>query len=99
MATKEDEEKEEERKTALIRKARVEDAEQIHEIHVAAFPTEGEARLVDALGRSGSLSLSLVSELDTRLVGHVAFSPIEVQGDDEHKNEQSPFGVGLAPIA
>jgi putative acetyltransferase len=38
----------------------------------------GEAALVDALRRAGVLSLSLVAEDDGRIVGHIAFSPVEI---------------------
>jgi putative acetyltransferase len=56
----------------------------------AAFPTPAEARLVDALRLNGRLSLSIVASDGAGVVGHVAFSPVQV-------GEAS--GLGLAPMA
>lgn len=75
----------------LIRYERPEDRQSIFSIHAAAFPTDGEARLVDALRERGELWLSLVAEVGGEVVGHVAFSPVEVNGEGG--------GVGLAPVA
>ena len=66
----------------------------IHALNVAAFPTDAEARLVDALRRSGALTLSLVAAGDGGLVGHIAFSPVVVDRDGHRIS-----GVGLAPMA
>jgi putative acetyltransferase len=38
----------------------------------------GEAALVDMLRTAGALSLSLVSEDEGGIVGHIAFSPVEI---------------------
>lgn len=61
-------------------------------VHRAAFPTDLEARLVDALRDAGRLVVSVVAEADGQVVGHVAFSPVTVEGIDLG-------GVGLAPLA
>ncbi|WP_029073877.1 GNAT family N-acetyltransferase [Kaistia adipata] len=53
---------------------------------------QGEARLVGALRDAGALTLSLVAEADGKLVGHIAFSPVEVDG-----KEQGWYGLG--PVA
>jgi len=66
----------------------------IHQIHLAAFPTSAEARLVDALRAAGRLSLSLVAEHRGAMVAHVAFSPVTL---DEYPNLEG--GLGLGPIA
>lgn len=63
----------------------------IHAVHVAAFPTDGEARLVDALRKSGQAVVSLVAILENQVVGHVLFSPVSLGG--------TSGGVGLAPLA
>jgi putative acetyltransferase len=60
-------------------------------VHAASFPTPGEARLVDELRAAGRLLVSLVAEAHGEVVGHVAFSPVELQG--------ASGGVGLAPLA
>lgn len=67
------------------------DIEAIVAIHTASFPTAAEAALVDALRAAGRLSISLVAVEGDRVVGHVAFSPIRVDG--------VASGLGLAPLA
>jgi putative acetyltransferase len=67
------------------------DRDAIHDLHVASFPTDCEARLVDALRSSKRLVLSLVAEEEGEVVGHVAFSPVTVAS--------APAGIGLAPVA
>ncbi len=57
-------------------------------MHVAAFPTDAEARLVDALRHAGQGTLSLVAQVDGEIVGHVLFSPVT-----------PGKGLGLAPLA
>jgi len=74
-----------------IRAERPEDAAAIHAVHGAAFPADAEANLVDALRASSRLSLSLVAECNGGVVGHVAFSPITVEG--------VLSGWGLAPMS
>jgi putative acetyltransferase len=71
-----------------IRAERAGDAAAIHAVHAASFPTDGEARLVDALRAAGRLVVSRVAVIDGAVVGHVAFSPVSL-----------PTGVGLGPVA
>jgi putative acetyltransferase len=57
----------------------------IREITDAAFAGKlyssgTEGAIVDALRAAGDLSLSLVAEGDGRILGHVAFSPVTVDG-------------------
>lgn len=65
----------------------------IRDLLVKAFPSNAEARLVDLLRSSGDLTLSIVAvDVATQLIlGHIAFSPIELS--------QSASGLGLAPVA
>ncbi|TWT32216.1 hypothetical protein KOR34_39780 [Posidoniimonas corsicana] len=77
---------------ASIRLERPGDPESIHAVHAAAFPTDAEARLVDSLRARGELRLSLVATCDDAVVGHIAFSPVTLDGADRG-------GVGLAPVA
>ena len=74
-----------------IRPELSDDVEGIHAVIEAAFPTNAEARLVDALRESGSLLISLVAEDQGELVGHIAFSPVSLAGATD--------GLGLAPLA
>ncbi|QEG34071.1 GNAT family N-acetyltransferase [Bythopirellula goksoeyrii] len=75
----------------MIRSEEPEDLQAIHTVHVASFPTNAEAQLVDLLREADRLSVSLVAEADSLVVGHIAFSPVTV--------ESGEVGAGLAPIA
>lgn len=75
----------------VIRPEQPSDVDAVHAIHASAFPTDAEARLVDALRAAGRLSVSLVAVDACRVVGHVAFSPVSVEG--------VAGGLGLAPLA
>ncbi len=75
----------------VIRPERPGDAAAIHAVHAAAFPTAAEALLVEALRAAGRLAVSLVAERDGAVIGHVAFSPVTVDGAAD--------GLGLAPLA
>ncbi len=60
--------------------------------HDAARSDGNEANIVDALRTDGDLTVSLVAEDDTTVVGHVAISPITV-------NKQNIGWFGLGPVA
>lgn len=77
-----------------IREEAPADVTAIHQVNVAAFETDAEARLVDALRAAGALRLSLVAEVHDKIVGHIAFSPVTVVSD-----QRTVGGVGLAPMA
>jgi putative acetyltransferase len=69
----------------------------IRSVVIAAFmdaPHSGgaEAAIVDGLRDAGSLAVSLVAEEEGKVVGHVAFSPVAVDGQDIH-------WYGLGPVA
>jgi predicted N-acetyltransferase YhbS len=74
------------------------DAIQISQITTAAFApmpfSDGdEARVIDALREVGALSISLVAiAADGELVGHVAFSPVRIDG-------QPGDWYGLGPVS
>ncbi len=51
-----------------------------------------EAAIIDTLGRTGALSLSLVASIDDEIVGHVAFSPVAI-------DPVRTGWFGLGPIA
>lgn len=75
----------------IVREERPDDAAAIHAVHAEAFPSDAEARLVDALRAAGRLTLSFVAERDGAVVGHVGFSPVTLPG--------AHGGLGLAPVA
>ena len=74
-----------------IRPETPDDRDAIHAVHALSFPSTIEARLVDALRDAGRLVVSLVAELQGEVVGHVAFSPVNLTNTDD--------GVGLGPVA
>jgi putative acetyltransferase len=78
----------------MIRSEREEDIPAIYAVHRSAFPTDAEARLVDALREANRLFVSLIAEADGRLVGHIAFSPVSLDSAPGLAG-----GVGLAPLA
>lgn len=81
----------------LIRDETQADAAAITDVTIAAFDTleissHTEQSIVTALRRAGALSLSLVAELDGRVVGHIAFSPVTMSDD-------TPGWYGLGPVS
>jgi|SRR5436190_15235941 len=75
-----------------IRHERNVDADAIRAVTAAAFPTQAEAALVDALRRQHAAVVSLVAEDGGQVVGHVLFSPVTLDGSDQGM-------LGLAPMA
>ncbi len=70
-----------------IRDETVADAAQISALTTAAFlPMEyadgTEAQIIEGLRAAGALGVSLVAEMDSDVVGHVAFSAVTVDGED-----------------
>jgi putative acetyltransferase len=65
----------------------------ISRLHEAAFGRPDEARLVERLRESAQPYVSLLALLDGEPVGHVAFSPVVVDGRSERPT------LGLAPLA
>ena len=81
----------------IIRTERPLDADAIGSLTSAAFKgmvhsSGTEAAIVDALRREGALALSLVAEKDGLLVGHVAFSPVTIDG-------KAGGWFGLGPVS
>ena len=79
----------------IIRREAPEDLDAIHYVNEQAFGQENEAKLVEKLRSRRVLTISLVAIQDNKIVGHIAFSPVEV-----NKQERSSFEViALAPMA
>lgn len=81
----------------VIRHEADSDIDAITEITIAAFAdcaygNHTEQFIVTALRAAGALSVSLVAEIDGRVVGHAAFSPVTVDG-------QSCDWYGLGPVS
>ncbi|WP_027191407.1 GNAT family N-acetyltransferase [Fundidesulfovibrio putealis] len=86
----------------LIRDERPEDVSRISQIHYAAFKGHPvhppgsepvEHRIVASLRASGSLTLSLLAEVEGEAVGHIALSPAVVGGDSDGWFLLGPVGV------
>jgi putative acetyltransferase len=82
----------------LVRSERPTDIEAISRVTYAAFfgkfseqPTEH--LIVGGLREAGMLTLSLVAELNLKIVGHVAFSPVTING-----KEADWYGLGPVSV-
>ena len=77
-----------------IRSETSEDYSSIRYVNQEAFGQNQEADLVDKLRKRGALTISLVAVQETAIVGHIAFSSVEIT------SEKSNFAaLTLAPIA
>jgi putative acetyltransferase len=81
----------------VIRDETAADVSAIREVTLAAFKTLkisnlSEPGIITGLRAAGALTLSLVAELDGRVVGHVAFSPVTI-------SDGTPGWYGLGPVS
>ena len=77
-----------------IRPETPKDRASIHYVNQEAFGRNQEADLVDKLRKRGVLTISIVAVREIAIVGHIAFSPVEIA------SEESSFGaLTLAPVA
>lgn len=82
----------------LIRPEQPEDTDAIRALTTEAFASAPhssgtEAAIVDALRAAGALTLSLVAIEGNEIVGHVAFSPVTIDGA-----ERGWFGLGPVSV-
>jgi hypothetical protein len=66
----------------LIRHETDSDCQGIRRLNQAAFESDTEADLVDALRESGSVEVSLVAEKNGEIVGHILFSRLPIITND-----------------
>ena len=69
----------------------------ITEVTVAAFKTlkisnHTEQFIIEALRAAKALTVSLVAEMDGRVIGHIAFSPVTI-------SDGTPNWYGLGPVS
>jgi putative acetyltransferase len=68
-----------------IRKERPEDNGEVRKLNekafIQAYGQAPEADLVDKLRENCASILSLVAVRDDRIVGHITFSPVRIEGD------------------
>jgi len=81
----------------FIRNETVSEIDAIAEVTVAAFRTlrisnHTEQFIIAALRAAKALTISLVAEMDGRVVGHIAFSPVAM-------SDGSPGWYGLGPVS
>jgi len=84
-------------RTIVIRDETKADTAVITEVTIAAFRTleisnHTEQFIIDALRAAKALTISLVAEVDGRLVGHIAFSPVTI-------SDGTPNWYGLGPVS
>jgi putative acetyltransferase len=73
------------------------DVSAITEVTVAAFKTleisnHTEQFIIEALRAAKALTVSLVAEVDGRVIGHIAFSPVTISDDTRN-------WYGLGPVS
>src|SRR4030043_582891 len=81
----------------LLRSETSADVSPIAEVTAAAFKTlaisnQTEQFIIAALRAAKALTVSLVAEVDGRVVGHIAFSPVTI-------SDSSPNWYGLGPVS
>ena len=76
----------------IIRNEIESDASDITDINNQAFKGLDEGKIVENLRKNNNLTVSLVTEIDKKIVGHIAYSPIYYKNKDI-------VGIGLAPMA
>jgi len=81
----------------IIRNETLADIDAISEVTIAAFRTlavsnHTEQFIIHSLRAAGALTLSLVAEVDCRVVGHIAFSPVTISDGSER-------WYGLGPVS
>jgi putative acetyltransferase len=73
------------------------DVSAISEVTIAAFNTleisnHTEQFIIEALRAGNALTVSLVAEMDGRVIGHIAFSPVTI-------SDGTPDWYGLGPVS
>ena len=80
--------------TIMIRPENASDRDAICKINRLAFGNNAEANLVGALRDGGFVVVSLVAEMNGKVVGHILFSRVQISGKTEILESLS-----LAPMA
>jgi putative acetyltransferase len=83
--------------TIVIRNEMDEDVSTITEVTIAAFKTlaisnHTEQFIIEALRAADALTVSLVAELNGRVIGHIAFSPVTI-------SDGTPNWYSLGPVS
>ena len=80
-----------------IRRETDSDVDAITDLTIAAFKdlkisNHTEQFIIEALRTAKALTISLVAELDARVIGHIAFSPVAI-------SDGTPGWYGLGPVS
>jgi len=77
-----------------FRRENISDRNQVYRIHRDAFQRDDEAQLVEKLRNNNQFNsnLSFVAVIDKKIVGHILFTPIQI-------NSKSISSLALAPIS
>ncbi len=83
--------------TIVIRNETHNDVCAITEVTISAFKTleisnHTEQFIIEALRAAKALTISLVAEMDGRVIGHIAFSPVTI-------SDGTPNWYGLGPVS
>ena len=70
------------------------DGQAVRRINESAFGRADEANLIDELKRCAAVTLSLVFESESEVLGHIVFSPVTIES-----GSASRLAVGLGPMA
>lgn len=86
-----------------IRSEQASDIPTIRQITKAAFApmaysSQTEAEIIDALRDAGALTLSLVALDQGEIIGHVAFSPVTIDGEDLGGDDMGWYGLGPVSV-
>jgi len=78
-----------------IRREEDNDQIQIYEVNKLAFQQENEGKLIEKIRNTENFipELSIVAEIDNRIVGHILFSKIKIVGKSVYES------LALAPMA
>ena len=81
----------------VIRNETPDDVRAITKVTIAAFKTleisnHTEQFIIEALRADKALTVSLVAEMDGRVIGHIAFSPVTI-------SDGTPNWYGLGPVS
>ena len=79
---------------SIIRREQPQDIPEVRQVNIRAFGQEQEALVIDQLRKNCNSILSLVAFNDGKVVGHILFSPAEIEG-----RYGRLVGTGLAPLA
>jgi putative acetyltransferase len=77
----------------MLRKETIRDIQDIRQLNDFVFSSPVEGSIVDAIRKRSPEVLSMVAVVDDKIVGHVFFSPVEIDGLN---NTQA---MGLGPMA